>query len=417
MYYKATSKAALSRDEMERIRKGFSGLLWKVGFGSEFIANNRDELLSKAYLEYVRYTDKGVEIEDPVAWTIHCAWRRTQNFLTLTNARPREVSGEKLAELIDEAAPTSAQVVEDTDRIRKLHSAVGELEVGQRQLLALIYFEGKPLAEAARRLGWHESKARRCRKAALDRVYEILGVESSDEILVEVGLAASLTFAGDGSLHLHAGFEAVVEKAGHEVSGIWARAHDFARRFSLGGGSDTTSAVAASGAGRTAGVCATVAVACIAGASGVVGPGVDGGIGFLGAHDHSHKAQPAADVRLSSDLPAASSTEPEGLTSVPSAIQSSGYASAGSATNTKASGTDGAQPNAPKSERRQVEEQTSGFARVSSESTAPVASSPSASTSDTATTPETVSSSPSVPPPSSSSSGAAQAKQQFGAFK
>ncbi|HEY2333646.1 MAG TPA: sigma factor-like helix-turn-helix DNA-binding protein [Solirubrobacterales bacterium] len=415
MFYKPTGKAKLSQAEMERVRNGFSGLLAKLRYHPEFIANNFDELLAIAHAEYVRYVEKGIEIEDPVSWTINCAWRRTQNFLKLTNYRPQEVSSEMLAELVDETTPTPAQIAEDADRARKVRRAVGKLDVEQRQLLALMYFEGMALAEAARYLGWHESKARRCHTAAKKRLYRFLAVKSSDDL--EVGLAAWLSFAGSRSLHLPGGVEAALDKAEHGASGLWARGHELARRFNLGGGSDAAGAVASSGAGRTAGVCATVAVACVAGASGVVGPGIGGGIGLLGDHSHSHVSKLAAEPRPASDSLGASATALTNPAPAQAAAEGSGFARTSSASSGEAGGA-GAQASAKKGARRQVKEQTDGLARASSESSATEAvSPPSASTSSTPTATEATATAPSGSAGSGTSSEAAQAKQQFGAFK
>ncbi len=416
MYYKPNGNAELSKAEMERVRKGFSGLLAKLRYHPSFIANNLDELLSIAHAEYVRYVEKGVEIEDPVAWTMNCAWRRTQNFLRTTKRRPQEVSSEKLAELVDETTPTPAQIAEDTDRARKVRGAVGRLDKEQRQLVALMYFEDMALADAARHLGWHESKARRCHEAARKRLFKFLAVKSSDELAVEVGFFAWLSFVGHGSLHLPGGFEAVLDKAGHEASGLWARAHELARRFSGSGGSDTASAVATSGAGRTAGVCATVAVACVAGASGVVGPGVGGGIGLLGKHDASHQAKPAAKARPARSSFTATATEPVTVGPSPTPTERPGQTEGASSSNEAAGGTRKA---TRQSERNQVKEQTDGFARASSESGTTNSPTNSSASSSSATGSTEATSTPASGSTSSTGSAteSAQANRQFGAFR
>lgn len=405
MFYKPTREDGLSQSEMDMARKGFRGLLLKLRYSPQFIVNNCDELLATAHSEYVRYVvEKGVEIEDPVAWTIHCAWRRTQNLLIAQNYRPQMVSSEKLIELADEGAPTPEQIAEDEERAGKVRRAVAQLDEEQRQLVALTYFEEMSVREAARYLKWHPSKAQRCHASALKCLHKALGVKSSDQLQVEVGLIAWLSVAGAGSaFHLPAGFEAALEKAGHGATGLWARAHDLARRFHLGGGSDAAGAVTSSGAGRAAGVCASaVAVACFAGAAGVVGPGVGGGIGLLGGHDQPQRVKAAGHASSTSAPATTSSAQPETSASVTAASESPATPS----------GNASSQQSSPKKrEGHQVKEQTDGFARAASESTpSEVSASPSASAS-------------SVVPSTASSSGvgtsaeAAQAKQQFGAFK
>jgi RNA polymerase sigma factor (sigma-70 family) len=413
MFYKPEGNGDLSQAEMDRVRKGFTGLLAKLRYHPEFILNHCDELLGTAHTEYVRYLNKGVEIEDPVAWTINCAWRRTQNLLTLQGYRPQEVSAEKLAELADETRPTPDQIALDTDRARKVRRAVAKLDEEQRQLLALMYFEDMPLAEAARRLDWHESKARRCHKAALTRLYKSLAVKSSDQLVAEVGLVAWLSFAANGSApHLSAGFEAALDKVSEEASGLWARAHELARRFNLGGGSDTAGAVATSGADRAAGVCATVAVACVVGASGVVGPGV-GGIGLLGGHDRPHPAKAAVQGNAASARLTATSAEAASPTATTSG-EGLGSQSPSASPGGETSGGKGAKASSAKTERHQVKEQADAFARASSESsTDTLVTSTTASPSSTATSTETSNNAPST----GTSSEARQTKKQFGAFR
>ena len=89
---------------MEAARKAFRGKLLRLRYSPQFIVNNADELLAIAHSEYARAVQKGVEVEDPVAWTIHCAWRRTQNLLQAESIRPRSVSSERVAELVDDEA-------------------------------------------------------------------------------------------------------------------------------------------------------------------------------------------------------------------------------------------------------------------------------------------------------------------------
>lgn len=415
MFYKPSSQDELSQFQMDRVRKGFVGLLWKVLHNPEFIANNADELIAIAHTEYVRAIDKGVEIEEPIGWTIHCAWRRTQNLLTLTSSRPREISSEKLAELIDEATPTPAQIAEDTDRARKIRRAVASLDVEQRQLVALMYFEEMPLAEAARHLNWHESKARRCHKATLKKLHKFLGVKSIDELEVEIGLAAWLFFASAGTLNFPAGVEAALDKAGHEASGLWARAHDLARRFGPGGGSDAAGAAATSGAGRAVGVCATVAVACVAGASSVVGPGVGGGIELLTGHDRSHRTPRAAQARPAGDSLSASS--PESVGGLTAATEGPGPASASSTSGGKAASDNSARASVKKTEplHRDPNEAGARVYRESIPSNSPSSSTPasaSAETTETVSASEGGSSASSSPPAQTG-----QATQQFSAFK
>lgn len=403
MYYKleggdqasAEETQGLSREQMERARKGFIGVLRKLRFGTEFIANNAEEILAIAHTEYVRALNKGVEVEDPIAWTIHCAWRRTQNLLTAINSRPPTVSSEKLAELIDESQPTPDQIAEETDRVRKVHRAVADLSQDQQALIYLIYFEETSTREAGRRLGWSPSKALRCERSALKRLKESLGVTSMDELEIPIGLAAWLALSsGPAGLHLPAGAEAAFDKAVHAAGRLWARVQDLGRRIHIGGG-DAAGAIATSGGSRGLGACLAIAAACVAGA-GAVGPGL-GGIG-LGGHD-------SPDTAASSHPPVPSNPE-SSQTPASGQLPSTSAAEnqvAQARTGPKARAVAAPPASAAASRKAasaQVRQQTDAFARAASESTQ---SSP----------PQEATSSPTSAPAKSE----AQAKDQFGAFR
>jgi RNA polymerase sigma factor (sigma-70 family) len=402
MFYKPDGRGELSRTDMEEVRRGFTRLLVKRRYHPEFVFKHADELLATAHTEYVRYLNKGVEIEDPVAWMIHCAWRRLQNVLTAGNCRPQEVSSEMLAELVDEVTPTPTQIAEDADRIRKIHSAIAKLDAPQRQLVALMYFEDMALAEAARRLGWHESKARRCHDASMKRLYKSLAVKSSDQLAAEIGLVAWLSFAGSSSaFHLPAGLEAALDKAADGASGLWARAHDLVRRFTLGGGGDTATVLTISGTGRAVGACATVAVACVVGAGGIVGPGI-GGIDLLAGQTDPRSGTAAHSTHIVGEVVG----EPAESGDRASLARPTENSEASATTNSAPAVNEESTANSAQTETQQVQQQTDAFARAGDESAASPADSSSAAHSPAAT------------PASHESSGSeAQTQQQFDAFK
>jgi RNA polymerase sigma factor (sigma-70 family) len=286
VFYKQNKPNDLTAAQMDAARKAFRGKLLRLRYSPQFIVNNADELLAIAHSEYARAVGKGVEIEDPVAWTIHCAWRRTQNLLQAESLRPRTVSSEKVVEFVDVGEPSIEESALEEDRARKIREAVAKLDPDQQKVIALTFFEDMSVREAARHLGCSASSVQHRRETALRTLRRFLPVRSGDELAVDFGMAAWLAIAADQTgFHLPAGFETVIDKAGHGATGAWARVQDLARRFGGGGGSDAASAVASSGVGRAAGVCATgLAVVCIgAGTSGLVGPGI-GAIGGGGHH-------------------------------------------------------------------------------------------------------------------------------------
>lgn len=326
MYYRSRVTDQLTKKEMERARRAFIGLLQRRGYSWRFIEENGEELLAIAHTEFARALDKGVDVEEPVAWTVNCAWRRTQNLHTAEGRRPPSVSTENLLELVDEGAPDPEEIVEEAERARKIREAVAELNEAQRQVIALTYFEGMSVREAARRLGWHASKAQYAHKTAIKSLFEHLGVTSSDQLTVEIGLAAFLTFGAREGLHsLPAGIEAVLERAGHGATGAWGRLQEAARRLGPGGSEEAAGAIASSGAGRAAGVCAAgLAAVCLGAAGGVINVGLGGG------HDAAHPVAPArgqtarADHGLKAGEPAA------GPATTPSAPSAAGVAAGGS---------------------------------------------------------------------------------------
>lgn len=279
--YRNGSKNGLSQAQLEAARLGFNQYLRRKRFSPQFIYRHAEDLFGQAALEYSRKLAGGVEIENPPGWLIECAWRRTKSQLEAESHSPRVVSTEKSGPLADESSHDPEDVLLDEDRARKLREAVAQLSVNQRQLLAMSYFEGFTVREAGRRLHWHSSKAQRAHEGAKERLYELLGVESIDELAIEIGLAAYLSLAVERSdgLTLPPGIEAAVEMIGRGASSAWARAQELARRLPLGSGAEPSTGAALGSAGRAAGVCATAALACLA--SGVVGPGV-GGVNLLG---------------------------------------------------------------------------------------------------------------------------------------
>ncbi len=277
MFYKATEPDRLTRAEMDAARKAFRGKLFRLRYSPQFIVNNSDELLAIAHTEYARAVSRGVEIEDPVAWTIHCAWRRTQNLLQAESIRPRTVSEESVAELIDEATTSPEEQALDDDRARRIREAVERLDEGQREVIALTFFEEMSVREAARHLGCSASSVQHRRETALETLRRFLPFRTGDDIEVDIATACWVSLALERSgVHLPAGFEAVIDRAGHEASGLWARIQYLGRRLGVGGGGEAATAVASSGAGRAAGACAAgLAAVCLAGAgTGIIGPGI-----------------------------------------------------------------------------------------------------------------------------------------------
>lgn len=395
VFYKQTQPEQLTRAQMEMARKAFRGKLVRLRYSPQFIVNNTDELLAIAHTEFARAVERGIEIEDPVAWTIHCAWRRTQNLLESESHGPRVVSSEKVLELADEETPLPEDLALEEDRAQKIREAVAKLDEDQRKVIALTFFEDMSVREAARHLGCSASSVQHRRETALRTLRRFLPVRSGDDLAVDFGMACWLALAaGHTGVHLPAGFEAVLDRAGHGASGVWGRAQDLARRLGFGGGADAATAVASSGAGRAAGVCATgLAVVCLAGAgTGVVGPGI-GAFTDGGGHQQApppkvrpKRRPPPPDNHVGAHqavTPSTTNATAGAAESSPSAPRTEAAKLAGARKATTGEAADESVPTATKAKHeaaKQVEEETSGIARAGAE--APASSPPVAAASD-----------------------------------
>lgn len=264
--------------ELEQAQLGFNQYLRRKGYSPQFIDRHADDLLATATVEYSRKLAEGAEIDNAAGWLITCASQRTKNLVHVESRDPRLVSTERAPTVVDEEGQSPEEVALEEDRFRKVREAVEQLSEDERRLLELAYFEGYAVREAARLLRWHPSKAQRCHRTARRHLHELLGVDSLDELEVEVGLAAYLVIAAGSSsgLLLQPNLEAAVDAAGRLAADIWARAQELARRLPIGGGAESSAGAALqSGSAQLAGACATAAAAaCLA--SGVVGPGVGG---------------------------------------------------------------------------------------------------------------------------------------------
>ncbi len=403
--YKLNSEVELSTEQVDRIRRGYFGMLARRRFPPDFIENHADDVLAKAHLEYVRCEVRGDEIEEPITWVIHCAWRRAQTFVAAPRVS-REVTIEKLPEQEDREAPTTEQLAEDLHRAREIRRAVNSLKEQEQQIIALTCLEGMSVREAGRRLEWPEAKARRRFKKAmkhLEEFFEERGITSSDEL--EIGLAGFLA----STCHSPGVLEVAFERTGDAAAIAWEKAHDLSRRVFVGGGGDAAGVAATSGAGRAAGACATVALACVVGvgASGVVGPGIGGGIGLVrGHHSEATKVQSeTAEAPPTLETSPVESTESE----VP--------ATTASDTETEDSNSSAATAAATKSAPIRVREQADPAARIASESASQEVQAAPSATATGSTVPSgsagsSASSTTQTAAPSSKSEE--QAAQQFG---
>lgn len=409
MYYKQSRSSELSKREMELARRAFRGKLLRHRFSPSFVISNSDELLGKAHGDFARALARGVEVADPVGFTVHCAWRHTQNLLRSEDRAPASVSTEKAAEIADTELPPD-ELVLASDRSQKIQEAIAKLNENQRKVIALTFFEEMSWREAAKHLGWTPSKVQHHYEKAMEHMRRFLAVKSSDELVIDLGMAAWVSCAGASAHNFPAGFEAMLDKASDGATSLWGRAHDLARRLtpSGGGGGEQVGVFASSGGGRALGTCASVAVACIVGGAAVVGPGLPGSHPAR-AEDRPPQSSAARQHRGAAPSPLASSSavnvssepDPEG-----SASKSKQVAAAGSGA---------MKESAAQAETQRVKAQTSGIARAGAESSES-SSTPTASSSGSGAEPEAVTVT-SAPSSSASPQEESSAQTQFGAFK
>lgn len=411
LYWKR-SQEGLSRADLEAARLGFLGYLRRKGFSPQFIDQHAEDLIGHACLEYSRKLAAGEQIENPPGWLIECAWRRTKSLLESLARTPRVVSAEQTIEMVDgEPGPEDALL--DADRWRKVHEAVEQLSADERRLLALSYFEGFSVRESGRLLRWHSSRAQRTHERARERLREALGVGSSDELEIVVGLASYLSLAHRPSWapKLPSGVEGMLDSAGRAAHDAFGRAQDLARRVLSGGAADPSGASVAAGAVRTAGACGAAALACVA--AGVVGVGDRGPIGALAPNSAVREGVTREETALEAPTTAPVNT----VAPAPGTLDTGGKGTPSSEAERAGSRRSAGQPAATSSqgEVEPAKERFEGFTRASADGSSAPTEEPTASTVG-GSSEGSGSESPRAPPAAVRVEDA-QAEDEFGAFK
>jgi len=409
--YRNRLKDGLKPDELEAARLGFNRYLRRKRFSPQFISRYAEDLFAQAALEYSRKRAEGIEIENPPGWLIECAWRRTKSQLEAEARSPRLVGLEGSGPLADSLDHDPEDALLESERFRKLRQAVGKLPVEQRRVLAFSYFEGCTIREAGRRLRWHASKAQRAHEGAKERLHELLGADSADDLAIEIGLAAYLSFISPaaGSIQVPAGFEATAQSVRDGARHLWARGHELLGRFSTssgGRGVEVAGAAASDGSQRVAEACKVLAV-CLVGGTAALGGGQ------LVNQGGTQTDQPDRATRRSEDVASRSSTaQPTGALTEES---SAATAPTNPTTHRRGEGASATEIKRRKDER-QAEAQFGAFAQAESAKTS----------GDSPDTTAGASSATASPPPSEGTTAVRsqaapaeerQVTEQFGAFK
>jgi RNA polymerase sigma factor (sigma-70 family) len=399
----------LREQALREIERSLYGKLKAHRLSESFIRRCSEDAVQKGLLEYLRAIAKGVEVGNRDAFIVSAAFCRAIDELRREARHADSGTLEGILESGHEAAPATEELAIEHLAVAELREAIETLPPEERQVLSLHYFEQLSAERSAEIMYCSERTFRRRLAKALRDVSQRLGVaapEPGSDLAIEIGLIAWASLGGGRALISRSPIEPLIgiaERARDGANWLIDRLRELGPRLTATETSERVSAVASGPAGKFAGGCAGAAIVCVLG--GVVGAG-SGPAGLFGTQDLHQVKIDAPTARQKGVVP----TEPWPVATPPNVpAQSPGALrqSAGS----------GAEPErtSRRAERRRVEEQTSGIARAGSESSPqPPRSTSSAAPSgtETVTVPSTDSSGE-----SGSASEAAQAKQQFGAFK
>lgn len=401
---RAATEQPLEAQALAKIERALHGKLRARKLSEDFIRRCCEDVIQKAAVEYLRAVEDGREIASPNAFIVDAAYKRALDELRRELRHADRDVAQTALETASSAAPATEEIALENLRLHELRQAIETLSPEQRQVLSLYYFEGRSAADGGRVLHLSENTFRRRLKKTLRILRRRLGVELPEPgslPAIEIGLAAWASIGG-----------ARVPISTGPLEQALAGARDSLARL-LGSGDGERVAVLLGGpAGKVAGGCAGAAVACVLG--GVVGPGVGG---IVAAGDHPEKSDRAEQVGSAGGAKRASLPGPEATVAQPSETPSQAAPPIPAAQPQRRESRAEKRAAARKSEARQLEAQASAAARVARESeSAPTSDATESSAGDE---PDAVVVVPSDSSPTASQTEgeAAQAQQQFGAFK
>ena len=263
-----TRRREVTDEELREAETGLVRLLHKKRFPREWIEQNVPDVMARARVDFAARLAAGKE-DDTVNLLVVIGYRRAMKVLDAQLSKPSTTSIETVFHLADESMPSPEEEAIEHDREERVLKALEALPERERKLMAFVYFDGKSIRDAGRRLGWGKSSADRHHRAALEKLHELL-----DRSLLSPESAIPAYAA---ARHWHHSPVRALERwaagAGETVT----------ESVVMGGGrfgqaAEGASAASTSGAGRTAaGICGAAVAVCLTGAAtGVVGPGVGG---------------------------------------------------------------------------------------------------------------------------------------------
>jgi RNA polymerase sigma factor (sigma-70 family) len=311
-------------------------------FSADFMARHADDLIAKAAKEYAVAVARGERIENPGGFLVDVAYKRAIDALRKEGNDPELDELEAASSLPDPSVADPSEELEREEVRSQIHEAIAHLEGEERQVIALVYFEGMSGRESAGPLGMSETTALRRLRSASAKLREWLpaiekgsfcaeaapqlralaagtgeGLEVTQAKLhlencaacretmarreafgFEVGLVAWLSLSSAASAQARPGdrLAGLAEATRHVLASALDRARELALRLTGSGGAETAGGAGSAALGKAAaGACATAAAVCAV--TGVIGPGF-GGIS-LSSGGHEAAAPKARSARAS----------------------------------------------------------------------------------------------------------------------
>jgi RNA polymerase sigma factor (sigma-70 family) len=306
-------------------------------FSADFTTRHADDLIAKAAKEYVAAEARGERIENPGGFLVDVAYKRAIDALRKEGNDPELDELEAASTLPDPSVADPSEELEREEVRSQIYEAIAHLEGEERQVIALVYFEGMSGRESAGPLGVSETTALRRLRSASAKLREWLpaiqqgsfcseatpqlraladgtaeGMELKQAKLhlencascreamarreafgFEVGLVAWLSLSTAASTQSQIGerLTGVAEGTRHLLATAVDRSREVTTRVLGSGGGEVAGSVASGPMGKAVGACIAALAACAV--TGVIGPGVGGidlGDGHKAVAPRSHGA-------------------------------------------------------------------------------------------------------------------------------
>jgi RNA polymerase sigma factor (sigma-70 family) len=166
-------RQAVTAEELREAERGLVRLLHKKRFPREWIERNVPDVMAQARTDFAARLAAGKK-DETVNLLVVIGYRRAVKVLDAQLAAPSTTSIETVFHLADESTSTPEEEAIEHDREERVARAMAYLPDRERKLMALVYFDGKSVRDAGRRLGWGKSSADRHHRAALEKLHELL---------------------------------------------------------------------------------------------------------------------------------------------------------------------------------------------------------------------------------------------------